>query len=249
MIYIKSTQNYAGVSIYGDFFDFEALYDALHIVVGDEDEFIRYEQVRLRVLAVCYDIRHALLGGRDIAFVENGMDEGKMKSFSTITSDKNVYLCANVLWPEVLFVTMALNDFISLYAQKLTKTNINFLMDKKLMWDAAIAQVKGFQAAVIKCLKENVSDAAFRRTINLMSKDHTWFGGYATQYLDLLNIRFLDMDVEKRKKNITIMAKRLAEYGQEYLEVKDEVERAAREYECAVENISLVLDYPEDVDW
>ncbi|QQK77190.1 hypothetical protein HUG15_17465 [Salicibibacter cibarius] len=248
MIYVKSTPNYAGVSIHGDFFDFEALYDALHTVVGEEDEFIRYEEARLRVLGVCYDIRYALLGARDITFVENGMDADKMKFFSTITSDKNVYLCANVLWPEVLFVTMALNDFIRLYAKKITKKHVN-LMDQKLMWDGAIAQVKGFQAAVIQCIKENVSDAAFRRTINLMAKDYTWFDAYATQYVDLLNIRFMDMDVEKRKKNITIMAKRLAEYGQEYRDVEGEVKRAAREYECDVGEIRLALDYPDDLDW
>lgn len=82
--------------------------------MGDEDEYVNYDAARMRVLGVCYDIRHARIGDREIEFVDNGMDPGKMKWMSTITPDKNVYLKINVLWPEMLFVTMALNDFIRL---------------------------------------------------------------------------------------------------------------------------------------
>jgi hypothetical protein len=38
--------------------------------------------------------------------------------------------------------------------------------------------------------------------MNLMNKDYTWVDGYATQYLDILNCRFLDMSREKRLKSI-----------------------------------------------
>jgi hypothetical protein len=99
MIYVKNTPQNAGVAIYGDFMDFERLYDSLHNVVGDEGEFIYYETASLRVLGVCYDIRHALMGDREIEFVDNGMDEAKMRWMSAITPDKNVYLKINVLWP------------------------------------------------------------------------------------------------------------------------------------------------------
>lgn len=51
------------------------------------------------------------------------MDVNKKKLMSVIPCDKNVYLKINVLWPEILFVTMALNDFILLYARKKTKKN------------------------------------------------------------------------------------------------------------------------------
>lgn len=37
MIYVKNTPNSTGVAIYGDYLDFENLYEALHSVVGDED--------------------------------------------------------------------------------------------------------------------------------------------------------------------------------------------------------------------
>ena len=121
MVYVKNTPNNTGVAVYGDYMDFENLYEALHTVVGDEDEFVGFEAARTRVLGVCYDIRHALMGDREIEFVDNGMDEEKKRRMSVLASDKNVYLKIYVLWPEILFVTMALNDFIRLYARKKAK--------------------------------------------------------------------------------------------------------------------------------
>jgi hypothetical protein len=249
VIHVKNTPNNTGVAVYGDYMDFEELYEALHSIVGDEDEFISYEAARLRVLGVCYDIRHALMGDREIEFIDNGMNEDKMRRLSTITHDKNIYLTIHVLWPEILFVAMALNDFIRLYAKKQAKKSYDVLMDKQNIWDPSIAHVRIFQAAIAKCMKETIPESSISRTMKLMIKDYTWFDGYATQYLDLLNCKFLDMDKEKRLKNITIMAKRLAEQGDEYLKVKRDVVEAAQHYNCSVTSITLQLDYPESIEW
>ena len=46
-----------------------------------ENENIIYESAMNRVMGVCYDLRHALMGDRDIEFVDNGMDYDKMKWF------------------------------------------------------------------------------------------------------------------------------------------------------------------------
>ena len=97
MIQVKNTPNYTGVTIDGDFYDFEAIYDSLHEIVGDEWEREEYVGARLRVLGVCYDIRHALMGHREVMFVENGLDQTKMKQLSVVANDKNPYLTCNVL--------------------------------------------------------------------------------------------------------------------------------------------------------
>ncbi|MCL5781501.1 MAG: hypothetical protein M1119_11555 [Firmicutes bacterium] len=249
MIHVKNTPNNTGVAIYGDNMDFEELYEALHTVVGDEGEFVSYDTARIRVLGVCYDIRHALQGDREIEFVDNGMDADKMKWMSVITPDKNVYLKINVLWPEMLFVTMALNDFIRLYARKKAKKSYDVMLDRLNIWDESIAHVRVFQAAIAKCIKKTVSEASFRRMMNLMNKDYTWVDGYATQYLDILNCRFLDMSREKRLKSIPTIAKRLAELGDEYRQVKAEIVVAAKKYNTAENNIRALVDYPEHIEW
>ncbi|WP_238457942.1 DUF6904 family protein [Alkalihalobacterium alkalinitrilicum] len=51
------------------------------------------------------------MGNREVRFVDNGLDQDKMRYLSIAANDKNIYLVCNVLWPEVLFVTMGLNDF------------------------------------------------------------------------------------------------------------------------------------------
>jgi len=239
MIYVKSTPNNAGVAIHGDYLDFDELYDALHLIVGAEEEYPSYEAARMRVLGVCYDIRHAIMGDREVEYVDNGMDEDKMKRLSMITHKKNVYLVINVLWPEMLFVTMALNKFVQLNRKKC----------KHPQWDKTTAAVRKLQAAVAVGLQQTVSEASYKRMINMMTSDYIWFDGYATQYLDILNCRFLAMNREKRLKNIPTMAKRLAEQSQEYKEVKSEVVEAARMHNCSVYDIRPRLEYPEDIDW
>ncbi len=151
MIYLKNTPNNTGVVAYGDYMDFQELYDAMHEIVGDEGQYPWHETARHRVLGICYDIRHAIMGDRKIEFVDNAMDEDKMKFLGVITHKKNVYLAMHTLWPDMLFVTMALNDFILLRSEKCKYPQI----------DVTITVVRKFQAAVVECIKETVSDASY----------------------------------------------------------------------------------------
>lgn len=250
VIYVTNTPNNAGVAIYGDCLDFETLYDSLHTVVGEEDEYVRYQAVRIRVLGVCYDLRHALMGQREIEFVDNGMDKDKMKNMGIIAHDKNIYLKINVLWPELLFVTIALNDFVRLHAQKKAKNSYQVMLDKRNIWDGSIAQVRLFQAAIAKCIKETVSPASFSRMMNLLNHDYTWTDGYITQYLDVLNIKFINMEKEKRLKSIPPIAKRLNEPDKEYREIESVVLEGAREFSRPAGDIRLEgIEYPEEIDW
>lgn len=88
------------------------------MIVEDEEYF---SSARIRVLGICYDIRHALMGNREYQFVENGLTDEIKKYQGFIASDKNIYLIIYVLWPEMLFVLWALNDFSLHYAKKITK--------------------------------------------------------------------------------------------------------------------------------
>lgn len=249
MIYFENTPNNVGVAIYGDYKDFDGLYDALHSIVGTEEDFFSHANARLRVLAVCYDIRHALMGNREIEFVENGMDEDRMKWMSVIAPENNVYYKIYVLWPEMLFVTMVLNDFVRLYAKRNTKSKYDYMFDKKNVWDGNIAHVRLFQAEFAKCIRENVSDASYKRMMNYMNKDHTWYDDYITQYLDVLNCRYLDMNNEKRIKKLSVMAKRLSEKNEEYIQLEYDVKKAAREYNTTLDNIKPPVEYPVDFKW
>ena len=249
MLYAKTTPNYAGVIISGDYRELDALYMALHMIVGNESDYRKYEGPRLRVLGVCYDIRHAIMGDGEIEFVDNGMDEFKMKLLEVVTPTKNLQFSFKIYFPELFFVMMALNDFIRLHAKTKAKQATFPLMDKRVIWDGDVARVRLFQSIIAECLKESVSEASYTRIFNLLHHEYSWLGGYATQYLDMLNIEFLYMGKEERKKKLLTMAKRISEQGKEYQKVKREVEQSAREYQCPVENIRLKWEYPEKIEW
>jgi len=249
MIYLENTPNFAGVSVYGDHFDFEKLYDSLHVIVGEEGEYSSYVGERLRVLGVCYDIRHALMGDREVILTDNGVSAEMMKYHSLIPSNKNTYLGFNVLWPELLFVTMALNDFVKLHAKKLAKNSYNPTLDYRSIWDSSIAYVRSFQAAIASHIMDTIPVTSYSRILKLMNKNNNFFGNYVTQYIDELNIKFIAMTKEKREKNITIMAKRIAEQGEDYYKLKSVVFEAARKYNCSITELRSSLEYPEDFDW
>ncbi|GLG01206.1 hypothetical protein Alches_12450 [Alicyclobacillus hesperidum subsp. aegles] len=179
-----------------------------------------------------------------------GIDEDRMKFLGMITPEKNLYYRCQVYYPEVLFVTIALNDFIRLYAKKQARTAPFPLLDKRIQWDAHLATARLFQSSVVNCVKEVVTEASFKRIMNLMHKDYTWVDGYASQYLDLLNIRYLKIgDKDERAKALSTVVKRMVEQGKEYRQIEEEVRAMAREHNCSVEDIGLVEDYPEEIEW
>lgn len=249
MITVKPTPNSTGVAILGDYYDFETLYESLHMLVGEEGEHAAYASVRIRILGVCYDLRHALQGDRELRFVPNGMDQDKMKWMGIITHETNVYLEIQVLWPEMLFVMMALNDFCQLHARTMTKEKYNTMMQKQVIWNRCIAQARLLESEVLECLKGILEPKSVSRMMNLMIHDYPWMNGYFTQYLDVLNVEFLNMDKEKRVKHLTVVAKRLTDiYSNQYRSVKNTILEAAERMDQHPDDVRLQLDYPE-VEW
>lgn len=92
--------HYAGVSVGRDYQDLEELNDALHLIVGEEGELPAYNSVRIRVLGVCYYIRHSMMGNRGAIAVPNGFDREQARYMPIIAPETNVYLTFEVLWPE-----------------------------------------------------------------------------------------------------------------------------------------------------
>ncbi|MHB1754163.1 MAG: hypothetical protein EVJ48_09930 [Candidatus Acidulodesulfobacterium acidiphilum] len=57
-----------------------------------------------------------------------------------VCSDKNVYYRIEILWPELLFVMISLNDFVKLYALKKSKMRYDAMLYKENIWDSAIGK-------------------------------------------------------------------------------------------------------------
>ncbi len=256
MIIIKNTENLAGVYISGDFNDLDKLVDAFYAITIDDfsEKNKKHVEISTRVLGLCYDIRHAFQGDREVELVANGMDQDKMKFHSIIAPENNVYYKCNCLYPEMFFVMLALNELVELRIRELVKSRAGYndALDKNVIWDDVIATIRSFQGAFVKCVKEVLTEAAFKRWLTLMNGDSINIWGIAGQYVDLQNIRFINMSKEKRLKNITIIAKRIAEFrtDNEHSNIKEVVVEGAREDGCAEGRIRLEgIEYPDEIVW
>lgn len=256
MITMQNTENLTGVTISGDYLDLNKMVEAFHEITIDEssEKYARYIDMSTRVLGTCYDIRHAMQGDREVVLVENGIIDDKMRYHATITSTHNVYYGCNCLYPEMFFITMALNRLVTVRMRELVKSRYvyNDALDKNAVWDETIAVIRTFQAEFMKCVQKVLSEASFRRWLNLMNSDYIHIEDMAGQYLDLCNIKYINMSREQRLKNLSKIAKRIAEFSMdaEHQEIKQVVVQAAQEYGCSEEDIRLQgIEYPEEIVW
>jgi hypothetical protein len=256
MITVKNTPNMAGVEIRGDFYDFEKLVDAFYTITANEfeDKHKGYIHISTRVLGLCYDLRHAMQGDRGVELVENGMDEEKMRFHSVIAPRNNVYYQCKYLYPEMFFVMLALNELVKLRMRELVKSKYeyNIAFNKDVIWDDKIATIRSFQAEFAKCVREALTENSFSRWIKVMNNDYIFIKEIAGQYVDLLNIKYLKMNKEKRLKNLTVIAKRIADFqaDPDYREIKEVVAEAVKEHGCSESDIRLEgIEYPEEILW
>lgn len=255
MIKFENTENLTGVSITGDFDDFYSLVEAFHEITVDEysETSSEYVEMSIRVLGICYDIRHSYQGDREIVLMDNYMDEEKMKYHSIITPNKNVYYKCNLLYPEMLYVTIALNELVKLRMKELSKKKSTYEIynDKNVVWDDTIAIIRNFQAQFVKCVKELLTERSFSMWLKYMNNAYSIVAMYH-QYLDLLNVQYLNMTKEKRLKNFTKISKRIAEfdYDDEYYVIRKSINEVAKKYNCHHSELRLSeLEYPKSVVW
>lgn len=76
MISAKPTENLVGIIIEGDYEDFYEIVESIHRMTGFEEN---YDDccwsIKNRLLGICYDMRHAFMGDRDIKLVDNGVHD------------------------------------------------------------------------------------------------------------------------------------------------------------------------------
>ena len=260
MIIVTNTENLVGVTISGDYYDLNQLVDALHeITVSDMDEdldksSLSYLNISIRVLGVCYDIRHAAQGDREIFTEENMISESQMEAHEKIVPKQNVYYSCNVLYPEIVLVMMALNDLVKFRMSKLVKSRYDFdaPFDKAVIWDKTISVIRVFQSAFLDAISTVLTKSSLSRWQNLVNCRYTEVRGITNPFVDSWNIKYLKMNKELRAKKLVTITKRFTEY---FNDPDDRGYRMAigkftEEHHCAESDIHFNgLDYPEQVDW
>lgn len=238
MLTITATPNQTGVKVSGDYFDLDELNQALYKVLGPEGKYMGYEGSRMRILGVSYEIRHAAQGDRNIEFIFNGLNEHVKKHKGMIAPDKNIYYSTEVLWPEIIYTAIALKDFIQLHLKEAGGTQ----------WDPLLHVIARFQAVVLECLQGHVPEEEYKKVLEAFQAAPT-VHDYATQYVDFLNLRYLDMTKDQREKNLGAIAFRLAVHDQDYMAFRKQVMAAAEPSKKSIHEIAINLEYPEQIEW
>ena len=70
-----------------------------------------------------------------------------------------------------------------------------------------------------------------------------------TQYVDILNDRYYYLSKEKRLDSISIYAKHLGDWNEEYKNLYDNLIKEAKKQECSPHDLRLKIDYPDEVIW
>jgi hypothetical protein len=228
MLAITDTPYHTGVKISGDYFDLDRLDQALHRVIGNEDKHDNYKEARKRILGISSEIRHAAQGDRNIEMVFNGLQGHVKKQHGFIAPDKNIYFSVEILWPEILFASIALKDFIRIHKKEL----------KNPEWDFHLHTASHFQALVLDCLHGQTQEEEFQAILEAFSNALP-VEDYAIQYIDFLNLKYINAAKQQREKMLPAIAEKIAVQDRDYLSFRQQFPAAA----------PIQADYPENFSW
>ncbi len=259
MIFVKPTENLTGITIQGDFNDFNEMVDSIYRMSAEdeEDEFTDlYFGVKTKLLGMCYDIRHACMGNRDIVLEDNGMHEELMKWHKIITPTQNVYYSVNILFPEAIFIAASVPQmyfFSSLYYGtrgkiKEQETGLPSFLYSDYIRDKANLNI--LCAGIWQALGEAIGDEELEKIIRLMQRIRESYMNYAIHYIDKCNIELIKTDVEKRKDKLRNIAKRIIKKPKGYYSMENDLKYWAKEYDTTIYELGLTnLEYPEELIW
>ena len=75
MLKVKLTENYAGVTIYGDYNDLDFLYDSINYLIRGDGESIQEYMMQNHLYSFLYELRHAYQGQRGAELIDNDLNE------------------------------------------------------------------------------------------------------------------------------------------------------------------------------
>lgn len=150
---VELTENYGGVTIYGDYSDLDHLYDSINYLIHGEPKNIGEYTMQNHLYGFLYDVRHAYQGQRGMVLVDNYLSDSTREWFNVKkkdVTDKNVCFCFNYLLTDLLLDMILIKYFI-------------YRVDKKEndMYNPHINMVNFFYSIVLDTLTGMLTEAKF----------------------------------------------------------------------------------------
>jgi hypothetical protein len=209
------------------------------MVIGDENKYYDWEGSRKRILSVLIEIKNTSKANRHVSFVGNGLNKETMKLHEIVGSEKNIYFSVQILWPELIFTVIALNDFVHLYSNKHNYAAL----------DVYVTSIRKFQSVVGEALQSVMSKEQRDQFMNLLSENKTNVQEYAIQFVDVLNLNHINSTKEQREKSLEMIALTLAIQDKDYHVFRNQVLKSANETKSDIHDLSITKDYPKVIEW
>ena len=261
MISAKPTEHLTGILIEGEYEDFYEMVKSIYRMTGlEEDHEDRYWSVKNRLLGICYDIRHAFQGDRNVKLVDNGANDELMKWHSMVLPGKNLHYSVEVLFPEALFVAFSIPELYfpsSVYygerARKHQKKEAHprSFVDKYADYIRDQAMLDMLSSVILSAFADVIGDENFEKVLSQRGKSYSYeYENYATQYVDKCNVDYLKTAPEKRKDKLKNIAKRLLKKPDAYRTLLRGLESSAKLHGCSIHELhNPDLEYPEKIEW
>lgn len=261
MLRMQPTKNLTGVTIQADF---DTFYDLVHSIYnitgpGMENYDDPYYGVKHRLLGLCYDLRHAFMGDREVFLEKNSLCEEKQEWHGIQAPEKNLYYSVNIFFPEMIFLALSVPKMLVFsykhYGHKYHKNEDTFIGLKMPVIPYAQyvrdrANLDVLCAAVWEALGEVIGEEEMEKLIFNMQRSNELYMHYVTHYVDRCNVELLKTDVEKRKDKLRNITKRLMKKPEAYKKMETDLRYWAKEYHASIYALEDPrVEYPDEVDW
>lgn len=256
MFEVEMTPNLLGIKISGTYDDLDQLYDAvwdLCLADGNPDSAARKatldEQIMSeRLLALCYDLRHAYMGSRNIELLPGDVSQDVADWQGIEVPDKRVVLSVEVLYPEAMYEHLVL-DYLIDRRQRVEKVPV--------YRDKSSTMVMLYQSKLLEAVGKVASKGRFSNIRNSIARATLDIPMMYTQWVDILDCDYGAMTKKRRLESLATIVRDLVEYPlhDDYCRMKhdvdDYVKKQDRQYPGLRNEIRLNLAWPdeEDVPW
>ena len=254
MLQVEMTPNLLGFTVKGDHSDLDALYDAVWDLVGSgevdpADISDGLGIMKERLLALCYDLRHASRGDRGVELVDSGMGEWAAQASGVPLQESNVAYSFQVAYPEAVYDVMVLGCLVRRRTSALAKKTPYRRRADDLgyaMTDPSACEAMRFASLVLEAIGRQATPGRFARIREYASEGALGIQLMYTQWLDVITADYAGMSRKRRLESMSTVARDMVEFylNAQYMDLVDDVDDFAGRNGCSRGDVRVV-DYPD----
>ena len=242
MLKVKLTENFAGVTISGDFNDLDFLYDSISYLIKDDETSDGEYVMQNHLYAFLYDVRHAYQGSREITLIDNNLNDSMRQWFGIKkkdVTDNNVYFSFNYLLPDLLLDIILVKYFI----RKINKKDNN-------IFNPYINMVNYFYSVVLSSLKGMLTEIKFNKIKKGLLEAILLDNNYIPRWFEIISCDYANMTKIQREKNFVNIMDSIYNYNEyeDYIKMKMDCEKICKEENCSLNDLHYE-NYPKKIEW